>query len=205
MTVNELNLKLNEAIAAQSYPESAKLCRALLETCVDFIFAKADIKKPKKASLLELIDNPTITAYLDDAEIISAMHYVRILGMNAQHGRSVRRKEAKLAQDNIAYLVGIIESKETDKVCSYQKPPYMNEEATRKLYVDLYLKEAGWDVLDEENVVMPPKAGIEIKVEGMVNTEPFNNYDLSKMFGVNLAAVVRVVNLLHDSVVAKVA
>jgi hypothetical protein len=52
---------------------------------------------------------------------------------------------------------------------------------------------------------MPPKAGIEIKVEGMVNTEPFNNYDLSKMFGVNLAAVVRVVNLLHDSVVAKVA
>ena len=39
----------------------------------------------------------------------------------------------------------------------------------------------------------------------MVNKEPFNNYDLSEMFGVNLAAVVKVVNLLHDSVVAEVA
>ena len=191
MTVNELNFKLSEAVAEQSNPESAKLCRALLEACVDFIFEKAEAKKPKNASLLELIDNPTVMAYIEDAEIISSLHYVRILGMNAQHGRSVRKKEAKLAQDNISYLVGLIKAKETGNASSYQKPPYMSEAATRRLYIDLYLKEAGWDVLDTENVVMPAKAGIEIKVEGMPNPQGigFCDYVLYGKDGKPLAIV----------------
>lgn len=39
----------------------------------------------------------------------------------------------------------------------------------------------------------------------MVNTEPFNNYDLNEVFGVNLPARVAVVKLLHDSVVVEAA
>ncbi len=39
----------------------------------------------------------------------------------------------------------------------------------------------------------------------MVNTEPFSDYDLSEMFGVNLQAVVGIVKVLHDSVVAEAA
>jgi len=39
----------------------------------------------------------------------------------------------------------------------------------------------------------------------MVNTEPFNNYDLNEMFGVNLQAIVQIVGVLHDSVVAAAA
>lgn len=170
MTVNELNYKLNKAVAEQSHPESAKLCRALLEDCVDYIFDKAGTQKPKNASLLELIDNPVVISFIEDVEIISSLHYVRILGMNAQHGRSVRKKEVKIALGNITYLVGLIEAKENNTQSLYQKPPYMSEAATRRLYIDLYLKEAGWDVLDTENVAMPCKAGIEIKVEGMPNT-----------------------------------
>ena len=92
MTVNELDFKLNEATAEQSNPESAKLCRSLLAACVDYIYEKADVKKPKNASLLELIDSPIVTSYVGDLEIISSLHYVRILGMNAEHGRSVRKK-----------------------------------------------------------------------------------------------------------------
>ena len=171
MTLNELNSKLNEAIAEQSHPESAKLCRVLLEACVDYIFEKANTAKPKNASLLELIDGPVVVAYIEELEILSSLHYVRILGMNAQHGRSVRKKEIKLAQDNIAYLVGLIEAKEKGTTSQYKKPPYMSEANTRKLYIDLYLKEAGWDVLDTEDVVQPCKAGIEIKVEGMPNAQ----------------------------------
>ncbi len=171
MTVSELNFKLNEAMAEQSHPESAKLCRALLEECVDYIYEKSSEEKPKQASLMELIDSHTMLAYVGDHEIISTLHYVRILGMNAQHGRSVRKKEAKLAKSNISYLVGLIEAKENGTVASYQKPPYMSEATTRRLYVDLYLKEAGWDVLDTVDVVMPGKAGIEIKVEGMPNAQ----------------------------------
>lgn len=49
--------------------------------------------------------------------------------------------------------------------------PYMSEANTRKLYIDLYLKEAGWEVLEKENLVLPSKAGIEIKVVGMPNSE----------------------------------
>ncbi len=191
MTINELNLKLNEAVAEQSHPESAKLCRALLEACIDFIFEKTNIKKPKNASLLELIDSPVISAYIDDAEIISTLHYVRILGMNAQHGRSVRKKEAQLSQNNIAYFVGLIEAKETGALSTYKKPPYMSESATRHLYIDLYLKEAGWDVLDTENVAMPSKAGIEIKVDGMPNSQGigFCDYVLYGSDGKPLAIV----------------
>lgn len=169
MTISDLNFKLDGALEEQSHPESAKLCRALLEACVDYIFDKADVKKPKNASLLELIDSPTVMSYVDDVEIISSLHYVRILGMNAQHGRSVRKKEAKLAQSNISYFVGLMEAKENGSSPEYKKPPYMSEANTRRLYIDLYLKEAGWDILDTENVVMPSKAGIEIKVEGMPN------------------------------------
>ena len=171
MNIEELNIKLNDAIVEQSCSESAKKCRALLELCIDYIYEKTDAKKPKNASLLELIDSSTVMAYIGDAEIISTLHYVRILGMNAQHGRSVRKKEAKLAQNNISYLVGLIEAKETGNASAYQKPPYMSEANTRRLYIDLYLKEAGWDVLDTENVVMPSKAGIEIKVDGMPNSQ----------------------------------
>ena len=89
--------------------------------------------------------------------------------MNAKHGLSVRKKEAKLALDNISYLVGLLSAKEGGTDASYHKPPYMSEAETRRLYIDLYVKEAGWDVLDTENVALPGKAGIEIEVQGMPN------------------------------------
>ncbi len=177
MTTSQLNFKLNEAIGEQSHPESAKLCRALLQECIDFIYDKEAIAKPKNASLLELIDGPVVSAYLDDSEIVHSLHFVRILGMNAEHGRSVRKKEIKLAQDNIAYLVGFIDAKENGTASTYHKPPYMSEAATRRLYIDTYLKEAGWDVLDTENTILPAKAGIEIKVEGMPNAQGYGFCD----------------------------
>lgn len=177
MTIGEMNYKLNEAVAEQTHSESARLCRDLLESCVSYIFEKAETPKPKNASLLELLDSPPVTAYVGDGEIIRSLHYVRILGMNAKHGRSVRKKEAKLAQNNIAYLVGLIEAKDNGTVSSYRKPPYMSEAATRRLYIDQYLREAGWDILDAENVIQPRKAGIEIKVEGMPNAQKIGYCD----------------------------
>lgn len=61
--------------------------------------------------------------------------------------------------DNITYLIGPLAFKEIGTEYTYHKLPYMSEAATQKLYVDLYLKEAGWDVLDAENVAQPGKAG----------------------------------------------
>ncbi len=39
----------------------------------------------------------------------------------------------------------------------------------------------------------------------MVNTEPFNNYDLNEMFGVSLSEVVGIVNRFHNCVIVNVA
>ena len=43
----------------------------------------------------------------------------------------------------------------------------ISEAETRKLYIDLMLKEAGWEVLSIEGAIQPSKACIEVEVEGM--------------------------------------
>ena len=169
MNIGQLEFKLNEATAEQSYPESARLCRILLADCIDYIYEKSGVSKPKNASLLELIDSSLITSYVDDPEIISSLHYIRILGMNAEHDRGVQKKEIMLARNNISYLVGLISAKEKGAGAKYHKPQYMSEAETRRLYIDCYLKEAGWDVLEKKNVEIAGKAGIEIEVQGMPN------------------------------------
>lgn len=97
------------------------------------------------------------------------MHYVRILGMNAEHEVHIRKAEAQLAVENITAIADLIGHRESTPDIPYKKPPYMSEANTRKLYIDLYLREAGWEVLDADNVIQPSKAGIEIEVEGMPN------------------------------------
>ncbi|MCR5202333.1 MAG: hypothetical protein K6D02_04485, partial [Lachnospiraceae bacterium] len=42
----------------------------------------------------------------------------------------------------------------------------------------------------------------DIEVSDIVNSEPFNNYDINEMFGENINIVVSVVNVLHGSVEA---
>lgn len=67
----------------------------------------------------------------------------------------------------------------------------MSEATTRKLYIDLYLREAGWDVLETENVCVAGKAGIEIQVNGMPNSQGigFCDYVLYGRDGKPLAIV----------------
>ena len=45
----------------------------------------------------------------------------------------------------------------------------MPEAETRRLYIDCWLQEAGWDILTVKNQKLPAKAGIEIEVHGMPN------------------------------------
>jgi len=67
----------------------------------------------------------------------------------------------------------------------------ISEAETRKLYIDLYLREAGWKVLDKDNLKLPEKAGIEIKVQGMPNNQGigFVDYVLYGSNGKPLAVV----------------
>lgn len=67
----------------------------------------------------------------------------------------------------------------------------ISEAETRKLYIDLMLKEAGWDVLTTEGAVQPSKACIEVEVEGMPNNEGkgYCDYVLFGSNGMPLAVV----------------
>ena len=191
ITIEKIKSEAKKALEYDTVAERVCGYRYVLTLIVDYIFEKKNVKKPEKASLLELIDGETVCDYINDADIIKSLHYIRILGINAEHNQKVKKSEEKLAQSNLTYVIGLIESQENGKRDLYQKPPYMSEAATRKLYIDLYLREAGWDVLETENVAIAGKAGIEIKVDGMPNSQGvgFCDYVLYGRDGKPLAIV----------------
>ena len=59
-----------------------------------------------------------------------------------------------------------------------------SEEETRRLFIDLLLEEAGWEVLEQEGAIVPNKACIEIEVHGMV-TEKGVGFADYVLFGAN--------------------
>ena len=191
MTIDLLKQKLITAAEIKDAAERVKAYRGVLTDAIDYIYESTNTHKPEKASLLELVDSDVLANYVQDSDVINSLHYVRILGMNAEHDQKIKKTADKLAYDNLAYFIGLIEAQEKGTRAQYQKPPYMSEANTRKLYIDLYLKEAGWDVLDAENVAIAGKAGIEIKVEGMPNAQGigFCDYVLYGRDGKPLAIV----------------
>lgn len=191
MTIDLLKQNLITAAEIKDAAERVKAYRGVLTDAIDYIYESTNTHKPEKASLLELVDSDVLANYVQDSDVINSLHYVRILGMNAEHDQKIKKTADKLAYDNLAYFIGLIEAQEKGTREQYQKPPYMSEANTRKLYIDLYLKEAGWDVLDTENVAIAGKAGIEIKVEGMPNAQGigFCDYVLYGRDGKPLAIV----------------
>ncbi|MBQ1659366.1 MAG: DEAD/DEAH box helicase family protein [Clostridia bacterium] len=67
----------------------------------------------------------------------------------------------------------------------------ISEAETRKLYIDLMLKEAGWEVLETEGSVQPSKACIEVELKGMPNTHEtgYADYVLFGSNGLPLAVI----------------
>ena len=63
-------------------------------------------------------------------------------------------------------------------------PTDISEAETRRLYVDLMLREAGWQILDTEGLVQPSKACIEVELQGMPNTHEVGYADYV-LFGSN--------------------
>ena len=59
-----------------------------------------------------------------------------------------------------------------------------SEAETRKLFIDLLLEEAKWEVLDKEGAIVPSKACIEIEVTGMPNESGLGYVDYV-LFGAN--------------------
>ena len=70
-------------------------------------------------------------------------------------------------------------------------PSEFSEDETRKMFIDLMLREAGWEVLDTEGAVQPLKACIEVEVHGMPNNEGvgYADYVLFSGNGLPLAVI----------------
>ena len=177
MVFEKIAQQLTALTTAATRSELVVGCRALLKQLIEGIYQHRKVEMPKQATLLELMEQPVVSEFVDDADVVQAMHYVRILGMNAEHGAKIRKREATLAQENLAAAVELAQLRVADPTAQFVKPAYMSEADTRKLYIDLYLREAGWEILEDEGVALPAKAGVEIEVQGMPNATGIGRCD----------------------------
>ncbi|MDD7281777.1 MAG: DEAD/DEAH box helicase family protein [Erysipelotrichaceae bacterium] len=157
----------------------ALVCRQVLEKSIDLIFKFLNVRKPVSASLLELINNEAIQAFFDNDVILDELHFIRIVGVNAYHNKHIRSTQAKVAQDNVEFLLQFLKAKFNNEdlvvnkvktisdvdeniVSCNKKSNELTEYCTRKVYIDLYLQEAGWEVLEPKSQTVLPN-GTKVK------------------------------------------
>ena len=89
----------------------------------------------------------------------------------------------------------IISSADKASVCNTEPVKEIacdiSEAETRRMFIDLMLKEAGWQVLSTEGTIQPLKACIEVELQGMPNSEGkgYADYVLFGANGLPLAVV----------------
>lgn len=181
-------------------------CRNALLKIVEFIYDKNGVEIQKSATMLELIDNKLITNFVNNSVILETLHFIRKLGMNAQHDKNIKKKHSKLALDNLAFFAEFVYRKfeHPDTVAAFTIPAYMSEAETRRIYIDVYLGEVGWNVLEptgtttlpngtvvKSGTVIPNTACCEIPVKDMPNASGigFCDYVLYGKDGKPLAIV----------------
>ncbi|WP_051197418.1 type I restriction endonuclease subunit R [Butyrivibrio sp. MB2005] len=191
MDIELLKSKLKGLSKAEDIVDRAKEYRNLLGDVIAYVFDEYEVDVPKTATMLELLDNRIILEYFGEMDVIQGLHFVRKLGKNAEHGKNIRKKDIKVAEENMATIIGYIVDKESGKSERSCKASFMSEAETRHIYIDAYLQEAGWDVLEKDNLIQPGKACIEIYVEGMPNNkqEGYCDYVLYGRDGRPLAVV----------------
>ena len=59
----------------------------------------------------------------------------------------------------------------TEQLPPVPTPKDITEAETRRLYIDLLLKEAGWEIVEDKGLMVPGKACIEIEVDGMPDSK----------------------------------
>lgn len=137
--------------AKASDPQASAIkSREALDWLVKTVYGLLDIKIPERASLLELIDGGPFREYVDNERAINAAGYVRKLGNIAQHGGKVSKKEAAFSLSNLeAVLDAVLNKMGLHTSAESKKSIGISEAETRRLYIDMMLREAGWEVLEK--------------------------------------------------------
>ena len=185
MTIKDLIRKIADVAGANDPAATAVACRGAVRDCVGEIYKNKGADMPPKASLLELLADTPVREFIADDDRLRDLEFVRVLGMNAEHKRKVKRTYAQLAAEISADFLEMVDTKLNGggrgaTALPSVPQPGISEAETRRAYIDVYLEEAGWDVLETEGTMLPGKACIEIKVEGMPNNtgEGFCDYVL---------------------------
>lgn len=201
-------------ITQKSNPaESALNSRRALETIVDIIYFLKSLPTVERESLHDKVTKSEFVEYINDDELLRALHYIRKVGNRAAHVGDTTRSQSFFAVLNLYDFVGSVLVKiglideyppfnrdlipdqaplhvatpaapqpvEPAAVEPYQgtldtpltvsHSPGLTEAETRQLFIDMMLREAGWDICTEKGAKVPGKACIEIKVNGMPNAE----------------------------------
>ena len=220
----------NEAEIWQlSDPEKSALSsRKALEYLVKAIYLLKGFNIGERASLFEMVDNEEFKDFINDRELMRALHFIRRAGNNAAHSGNVSKKDSFFCVLNLHNFVGsvlmmlnvidvfprfdkellttkkeiyvtpkseaepepaVIDkyieiAKETSVLKTSKLPEYFTETETRKLYINMLLQEAGWNVLERNNVFAANSVGIEIEVTGMPNSSQLGYIDYV-VFGKN--------------------
>ncbi len=121
--------------------KESKLCLENLHFFVGEMLIKLEAVKDYPAFDEELLEKTDAVPTKETTEVVLSEEYQQFVGNKIQKDESLNSK----------------------------LPEFMSEAETRKIYIDEALREAGWQVLDKENVACPNCAGIEIEVTGMPN------------------------------------
>ena len=179
MTIKDIIRKVAEAAGSKDPAATAVACRSAVRDGVGAIYQSRGAEMPPKASLLELLSDTQLREFIGDDDRLRDLEFVRVLGMNAEHSRKVKRTHAQLAAGISTSFLETVAAK-LDGRSAPPRSGGITEAETRHAYIDVYLEEAGWEVLETEGAMLPGKACVEIKVEGMPNNtgEGFCDYVL---------------------------
>ena len=208
-----------KAEVAESFQDKAELCREALVELIKAVYSSRKVDFSTSATLVEIINGSVISSFVSEESMQKALHFIRKMGNNAKHGIAVKKREADLAYSNLKefaqYTFDRIQN--PDKPVKKYDYGKFTEAQTRKVYIDAYLEEAGWKVVDPQGTTKLPdgtvvKSGTaiagcaccEIPVTGMKNSSGigFCDYVLYGRDGKPLA-IVEAKSIQHEALVGQ--
>lgn len=208
-----------KAEVSTAHDSRAEICRDALVELIKAVYASQKIDYSSSATLVEIINGPVISAFVPDETMRMALHFIRKMGNNVKHSIPVKKRESDLAYSNLKTFAEYVYSRilNPDKPVIQLDYGHFNEAQTRKVYIDAYLEEAGWKVIEPQGTTTLPdgtvvKSGTsiagcaccEIPVTGMNNPSGigFCDYVLYGRDGKPLA-IVEAKSVQHQALVGQ--
>ncbi len=164
-TVEELVARLN-AVARDARGAAAEAHDVAMEAMA-LLYRAAGEELPEGDSFLERMGGKAVAELVREKGLAPAFDYVRVLGSHALHEKHITKNAALAAVEKASEILAAVRAKVEPGAPAFKYAHPLTEAETRKEYIDLYLREAGWELAAADNTPAPCKAGTEIKVTGM--------------------------------------